>query len=937
MKKRIISILLALCLCTGLLAIPAGADTYPDGTVIIPFADGVPTAASGDGWSYDAESGTLTLDAGHTFATEGECRVKVGCNGTIVGGDYYELVDVFRGGVLNGGVYYGGVHLYFYAEIEDAEFPLAFDLGDASWAEGAAVPTLYSYKTGCPLPDASALNSGELRFDGWYDSASCDGEPLTAVPAGRTNSLTLYARFVSGIATWPEAGGLAQADKDYSLDANGNYTIYTAKGLALLANTVNGGDDLEGKTVTLANDIDLADGGVYEYGASTVTARNSWVPISGFGGVFDGGGYSISNLYVTVSDKDAGLFGSSYGTIRDLEIASGRVCISGLAKTTSCAGGIAGSSSGLIENCINRAEIYAKDNDGTTATGKELFLGGIVGVAGTTLNGKTVSTVTGCVNYGSVSNYGRSFPSAVAFGGIAGYLSGGLFGGYSALLTDCTNYGDVAARSSGYGVWAGGITGTVQKLYFDSQPAVLQNCENRGAVASDAAAGGVVGFVCGSANATVYNCFNTGAVSGNENAGGVAGLVSYSNALVENCYSHGTVSGSTNVGGCAGLASYGTLRNCYSSGSAAVCGKTTNGAKVTDSVIFTSGGGVHTLKSEILGTTDLLTALKAWVHAKNDPAYLDWMADRNDENYPIFARSYTVTVRRGTGGGTYMAGDTVSIHADAPAGNEYFTGWTGTGGVTFADSTSADTTFVMPARNVTVTATFKTSDSGNSGRQPTTSRDTTGVSALLITDAHIRYLRGHADGTFGADSDMTRAEAAQMFYNLLRDKDIAVTAHFTDVAEDAWYARAVETLATLGVAEGVGGGRFAPERSITRAEFTALAMRFAKLPAAGRNVFSDVSEDAWYYAPVTGAAQYGWIGGYPDGTFGPERTITRAEAAAIVNRMLERSGDARYIRDHADQLASFPDLSDTHWAYRDIMEAANAHEYTKTNTTEHWK
>ena len=936
MKKRIISILLALCLSLSLLGITAAADTYPDGTVIIPFTDGVPTAASGDGWSYDADSSTLTLDVGRSFAAEGECRVKVICKGTLVDGVFYEEVRIF--GTASGGLYYGGMVKGIGGTIENAEFPLTFALGSGSWGEGAAVPTLYSYKNGCPLPDASALDGGELRFDGWYDNAAFDGEPLTAVPAGRTNALTLYARFVGGIATWPEAGGLAQPDRDYAIDASGNYTIYTAKGLALLASTVNAGDDLKGKTVTLANDIDLADGGVYEYGASTVTARNSWVPISGFGGVFDGGGHSISNLYVAVSDKDAGLFGSSYGTIRDLEIASGRISVEKLAKRTFRVGGIAASSTGQIENCINRAEIYAKDDDTIHATTDDLYLGGIVGIISTDGEDKDekVSAVTGCVNYGSVASLGLSASCSISAGGIAGYQFCGFFRDYSTLITECANYGTVSVPNGTYHAWAGGITGTL-KSNAKSTPAALQNCENHGKVASGYCAGGIAGLVDATGDAAVHNSYNTGAVSGATDAGGIAGIFNYSGALVENCYSSGSVSGGTNVGGCAGLASYGTLRNCYSSGSAAIFGKKINGATITDCALFTSNGGVHTLEREILGTTDLLTALKAWVRAKNDPAYLDWMADKNDENYPIFARSYTVTVRRGIGSGTYLAGDVVSIHADAPAGNEYFTGWTGTGGVTFADSTSADTTFVMPARNVTVTATFKTRDSGNGTKQPTTPRDTTGVSSLLITDAHIRYLRGHADGTFGADSDMTRAEAAQMFFNLLRNKDAAVTARFTDVAGTAWYAQAVGTLASLGVIEGVGGGRFAPERSITRAEFAALAMRFAKQPAAGKNVFGDVSEDAWYYAPVVGAVAYGWIGGYPDGTFGPERTITRAEAAAIVDRMLERSGDARYIRDHADELVSFSDLSNAHWAYRDIMEAANAHEYTKANNTEHWK
>ena len=175
-----------------------------------------------------------------------------------------------------------------------------------------------------------------------------------------------------------------------------------------------------------------------------------------------------------------------------------------------------------------------------------------------------------------------------------------------------------------------------------------------------------------------------------------------------------------------------------------------------------------------------------------------------------------------------------------------------------------------------------------------------------------------------------------MFYRLLLDKAVPITVRFDDVAAGAWYAEAVETLASLGILEGVGGGRFAPERSITRAEFTAIAMRFTKLAAAGENIFTDVAEDAWYCDAVIGAVYYGWIGGYPDGTFAPDSTITRAEVAAVVNRMLDRSGDEGYFRSHADALVRFADLAESHWAYCEVMEAANAHDYTKINGLERW-
>lgn len=238
-------------------------------------------------------------------------------------------------------------------------------------------------------------------------------------------------------------------------------------------------------------------------------------------------------------------------------------------------------------------------------------------------------------------------------------------------------------------------------------------------------------------------------------------------------------------------------------------------------------------------------------------------------------------------------------------------------------------TFENVKANHTISVTF---EEGEQVIDP----DETGVSDWLNTADHIVYLNGYVDGTFRPDDNMTRAEVAQMFYNLLNDKDVAITVSFSDVASDAWYAEAVNTLASLGMITGVGDNKYEPDRSITRAEFTAIAMRFADLATGGENVFSDVAEDAWYHDYVVGSIQYGWITGYPDGTFRPENTITRAEVTTIVNRMLGRSADRTFIAEHADELRSFSDVTTSHWSYYAVMEATNAHDFTKDNGVETW-
>lgn len=224
------------------------------------------------------------------------------------------------------------------------------------------------------------------------------------------------------------------------------------------------------------------------------------------------------------------------------------------------------------------------------------------------------------------------------------------------------------------------------------------------------------------------------------------------------------------------------------------------------------------------------------------------------------------------------------------------------------------------------------SDPGDQPADP----DDTGVSDWLNTKDHLAYLAGYPGGTFGPDQNMTRAEAAQMFYNLLLEKDVEITVEFEDVPADAWYAKPVNTLASLGILSGVGNGRFDPDRSITRAEFTVIAMKFANTSGGGVNIFSDVNEDDWFYSAVVDSTQYGWINGYPDGTFRPEATISRAEVTVIVNHMLGRAADRPYVIAHEKELNTFGDVNRGHWGYFHIAEATNAHEYHTEDGTESW-
>lgn len=234
----------------------------------------------------------------------------------------------------------------------------------------------------------------------------------------------------------------------------------------------------------------------------------------------------------------------------------------------------------------------------------------------------------------------------------------------------------------------------------------------------------------------------------------------------------------------------------------------------------------------------------------------------------------------------------------------------------------------MPATAITVNATFV--------EDPSETSVNTGVEDWLICDAHDAYISGYADGTVKPQGNITRAEVAMIFYRLLKNKNVTITAMFSDVPQDSWYAEAVNTLASVGVIKGVSDGTYEPMRSITRAEFATIATRFANAND-GIATFSDVPENHWAYGNIASAAAYGWIKGYTDGTFAPQGKITRAEVAAIVNRMTGRSADEAYINANPNQIKQFTDLQDvSKWYYLDMIEASNAHDFTKENSGEMW-
>ena len=210
--------------------------------------------------------------------------------------------------------------------------------------------------------------------------------------------------------------------------------------------------------------------------------------------------------------------------------------------------------------------------------------------------------------------------------------------------------------------------------------------------------------------------------------------------------------------------------------------------------------------------------------------------------------------------------------------------------------------------------------------------------AQLNRTDHFAFLVGYDNGTFGPGRNMTRAEVATMFANLLTQRMEANKTYpntFTDVPKDYWAANYIGYVQQFGIISGYADGSFRPNAPVTRAEFTAIACRFEKLTQGGKS-FADVPSAHWAAKYIDFAATCGWVSGYADGTFKPENPITRAEVAAVTCRLLERSADQSYIRSHLNELRTFADLTEDHWAYWYAMETANGHDYVKSGSSESW-
>ena len=737
---------------------------------------------------------------------------------------------------------------------------------------GAAIEGVTVGLTG---PDGTVAAGADGRYSLGYGKYSYvlskDGYVLTrgSFTLGSADASKVVDGVLTISASMAKAGENAWDGKtltEPAKDTDGAYLIGTAAELAWFAK--NGGQG----SARLTADIDLA--------------GYDWTPMNKLYGTFDGQGHVIRNLYINSSSYPVGLFG------------------------------------------------YLQGGASVTRLG-----------------------VTGDVTCTAKSN--------AQAGGIAGYMND------NSSITQCWSAVDVSSKKHG-----GGIAG------YTSTGAVISDCYATGNIVSTAANECYLGGICGSgfsntAGAALTNCYFSGTVQGSGgNASYVGGLspVSGESYFGNSYYREGCVSGESPKYGVTGLGTakpaeeLKTLAPTLGGWFTADVGGINGGYPILKWQIGLSYTPVESVTLDqtelelIVGKEATLTAAAAPADASDQT--VTWTSSAPEiarvENGKITALAEgtaTITVTTVDGGKTAQCQVTVkpipTYSVTLPAD---FTGES-----TVKDG--ADYTFTAkdPAKYIyTVTAVMggQTVEVIDNGDGTYTVKNVTGDLVIEATKvrrsepitpvgpakpdkpaepeqpekpgltAHAAFVTGYADGTVRPLNNITRSEVAAMLCRLLTESQKQNVPQagktFSDVPADAWYRENVLILAGMGVITGRTDGTFAPAQNITRAEFAVMLVRFAGTTGEANSevTFSDISGH-WAESAIRAAAARGWVKGMSDGTFRPDASITRAEAMAMLCRML--GCEPASAAELPENMPVFADNADTGaWYYLYVQEAACA-------------
>lgn len=285
-----------------------------------------------------------------------------------------------------------------------------------------------------------------------------------------------------------------------------------------------------------------------------------------------------------------------------------------------------------------------------------------------------------------------------------------------------------------------------------------------------------------------------------------------------------------------------------------------------------------------------------------------------------------------TGGGSSSGHSTrFTLHYESNGGTAYKDERCSSGTKVTLDKTPTRESYTFTGWYADKALTQKiTSVTMNSDKTVYAGWEATGVPDKLNGDDHFAYVIGYPDGKVHPEGNISRAETATIFFRLLkadiRDGNLTADNEFSDVSDGQWHNKAVSTMAKLGIVKGRRADSFDPNASITRAEFAAICARFSTRTVENSGSFSDISGH-WAENEIERAAAFGWISGYPDGTFRPDTRITRAEAMTMINRVLCRMPQSE--SDLLDSMVTWPDNKPSDWHYLAVQEATNSHDFNR--------
>jgi len=285
-----------------------------------------------------------------------------------------------------------------------------------------------------------------------------------------------------------------------------------------------------------------------------------------------------------------------------------------------------------------------------------------------------------------------------------------------------------------------------------------------------------------------------------------------------------------------------------------------------------------------------------------------------------------------TGGGSSSGHSTrYTLHYESNGGTAYKDERCSSGTKVTLDKTPTRESYTFTGWYADKALTQKiTSVTMNSDKTVYAGWEATGVPDKLNGDDHFAYVIGYPDGKVHPEGNISRAETATIFFRLLkadiRDGNLTADNGFSDVSDGQWHNKAISTMAKLNIVKGRRADRFDPDASITRAEFAAICARFNTKPVENSGSFSDISGH-WAENEIERAAAFGWISGYPDGTFRPDARITRAEAMTMINRVLCRMPQSK--SDLLDSMVTWPDNKPSDWHYLAVQEATNSHDFDR--------